>query len=61
MFNNQKTTETVDIKNITSENTEQNINHEHLPMDYNTLPWHKKIFSKIRTFFKNIFKTKNPT
>ena len=61
MFNNQKTTETVDIKNITSENKEQNINHENLPMDYNTLPWHKKIFSKIRTFFKNIFKTKNPT
>lgn len=61
MFNNQKTTETVDIKNITSENKEQTIKHENLPMDYNTLPWHKKIFSKIRTFFKNIFKTKNPT
>ena len=61
MFNNQKTTESINIEKTDSENKEQTINSENLPMDYTNLPWHKKIFTKIRNFFNNLFKTKNPT
>lgn len=61
MFNNQKTTESINIEKTDSENKEQTINSENLLMDYTNLPWHKKIFTKIRNFFNNLFKTKNPT
>lgn len=65
MFNNQKSSSELSSKNISdSDNKESlnsNINSSNLPMDYNNLPWYKKVFSKIRSFFNNIFKTKNPT
>lgn len=60
MFNNQKTSEEHSSNNIVSEIKQSNYS-ENLPIDYNNLPWYKKILSKVRSFFKNILKTKNPT
>ncbi len=60
MFNNQKTSEEHSSNNIVSEEKQSNLS-ENLPIDYNNLPWYKKILSKVRSFFKNILKTKNPT
>ena len=65
MFNNQKSSEENSIQNnIISDskpNIDSNSNTSNLPIDYNSLPWFKKVFSKIRNFFNNLFKTKNPT
>ena len=65
MFNNQKSSEENINKNSIISDSKQdldnNINTSNLPIDYNSLPWHKKIFAKIRNFFNNLFKTKNPT
>lgn len=65
MFNNQKSVEDTTSKNISSvdgfDNSNSNINSSNLPIDYNNLPWYKKVFTKIRNFFNNLFKTKNPT
>lgn len=65
MFNNQKTSEENTMKtNSISDNKQDkasNSNTSNLPIDYNSLPWYKKVFSKIRNFFNNLFKTKNPT
>ncbi len=60
MVNNQKTSEEHSSNNIVSEIKQSN-HSENLPIDYNNLPWYKKILSKVRSFFKNILKTKNPT
>ena len=65
MFNNQNSNKEISTKTsiITDDikDIEDNINTSNLPIDYNTLPWFKKIFSKIRSFFNNLFKPKNPT
>lgn len=65
MFNNQKTEHENTSNNISSESSVKNSNlvtdGSNLPIDYNNLPWFKKVFSKIKNFFNNIFKTKNPT
>ena len=61
MFNNQKSVESHSSETVISENTNTSIRSENLPMDYNNLPWYKKILTKVKSFFKNILKTKNPT
>lgn len=65
MFNNQKSSEENTIKNATISENEQDVNSNiktsNLPIDYSNLPWYKKVFSKIRNFFNNLFKAKNPT
>lgn len=61
MFNNQKSPEVNSSENIVSESTNKSTYSENLPIDYNNLPWYKKILTKVRSFFKNILKTKNPT
>ena len=65
IFNNQKSSQETTNKNATitdnKQNLDTNINTSNLPIDYNSLPWYKKVFSKIRSFFNNLFKTKNPT
>ena len=65
MFNNQKSSEENINKNSIISDSKQdldnNINTSNLPIDYNSLPWHKKIFTKIRNFFNNLFKKQNPT
>lgn len=65
MFNNQKSTEEISKQNHTISDSKEDIisntNTSNLPIDYSSLPWYKKVFSKIRNFFNNLFKTKNPT
>lgn len=61
IFNNQKSPEANSPENIVSENINKSNYSENLPIDYNTMPWYKKILTKVRSFFKNILKTKNPT
>lgn len=65
MFNNQKSNNENTIKDSSIANDKHDIDTDtstsNLPMDYNNLPWHKKLFSKLRNFFNNLFKTKNPT
>lgn len=65
MFNNQKTSEENSIQNNIISDSKQNIDSNsstsNLPIDYNSLPWFKKLFAKIRNFFNNLFKAKNPT
>lgn len=65
MFNNQNSNndDTIISSNVTTDitDTKNSINSANLPIDYNSLPWFKKVFSKIRNFFNNLFKTKNPT
>lgn len=65
MFNNQKSTEEISKQNHTISDSKEDIisntNTSNLPIDYSSLPWYKKVLSKIRNFFNNLFKTKNPT
>lgn len=61
MFNNQKSPEVNSSENIVSESTNKSNYSENLPIDYNNMPWYKKILTRVRSFFKNILKTKNPT
>lgn len=61
MFNNQKSHEVNSSENMVSENTNKSNYSENLPIDYNNMPWYKKILTRVRSFFKNILKTKNPT
>ena len=65
MFNNQKSTEETSLINTIEPDHKQKstteISTSNLPVDYNNLPWFKKVFSKIRSFFNNLFKSKNPT
>lgn len=65
MFNNQNSVENSSKKDSIDTDKKQNIDTNttvsNLPLDYNNLPWFKKVFTKIRNFFSNLFKTKNPT
>ena len=55
MFNNQKSTEEKSLNNTIEPDRKQKstteISTSNLPVDYNNLPWFKKVFSKIRSFF----------
>lgn len=67
IFKNNNTTKPAKIKQNNSTVSEQSVdnlvnNSDSLPMNYNTFPWYKKMFTKIRSFIYKLFKgKKNPT
>lgn len=68
IFNNEQAEHKV-AQNLTSQDTVstntikvEEINTNNLPIDYNTFPWYKKMFTKIKNFFyKLLKKANNPT
>lgn len=66
IFNNE-TSANLNVQAQDSTTSSQNvdisyINSTKLPIDYNSFPWYKKMFSKIKNFIYKLFKSKkNPT
>lgn len=64
IFSSNNQTNDVSSENIYDNKSDTNNNsmQASLPMDYNSFPWYKKVFTKIRLFVYKLFKKeKNPT
>jgi len=60
IFNN--TLENESSPSVDYNKTEKITNISNLPVDYNSFPWYKKVFTKIKTFiYKLLKKENNPT
>ena len=65
MFNNTKSVdESLSSQDISPMDiiSEQSLSTSSLPIDYNSFPWYKKVFTRIKNFFYKLFnKANNPT